>query len=138
MKRFLLEVRVCGTGRIHDAVRFVSFSVSERVAREICGAAVAKQGRNIRRRGDVPTVRLDECAVWLDGDFNSVRPMLLPDLPSIVTVQNDGSFKLMNYFRPAMVCSERVLVQEMMDAVAMDQPGHVVHLAAQQELHPTV
>jgi len=135
MKHFFLEVRVCADGHVHDLVRFVQFAVSESVATAIWEAGLAKQGRNIRRRGDVPTVRLDEAADWLNSEFRSVRPMFLPGEPSIVTVQNNGTFKLMNLFGRSLVCSEAVSINEMMEAMRADQPQPIVLFSAQQALN---
>lgn len=136
MKTFMLEVRVSRTRRIHASVRYVTFSVTPKVARAIVETAEMKKGLGARARATLPTVQLEECAVWLDEGYRKVRPMLLPDTPSIVTVHTDGTFGLMNYFAPSVVSSERVMVERLMQAMASPMDDQVVVMARQPELQP--
>lgn len=136
MKSFMLEVRVSRTRRVHDAVRYVTFSVTPKVARAIVETAEIKRGLGSRARATLPTVQLDECATWLDEGYKKVKPMLLPNTPSIVTVHTDGTFALMNYFAPSVVSSERVQVVRLREAMESPIDEQVVVLARQPELQP--
>jgi hypothetical protein len=134
MKTFMLEVRVSRTRRVHGSVRYVTFGVSTKVARQILDTAEMKKGLGSRTRATLPMVQLEECATWLDDGYKKVRPMLLPDTPSIVTVHPDGTFALMNYFKPCVVSSERVPVERLLEVMTSTTDEEVVLMARQPEL----
>lgn len=125
---------MCRTHGVHPAVRYVSFKVTNKVAQLIREAAEAKRGRNVRRPGDAHRVHLEECAVWLDENYKAVRPFYLPDMPSIVTVHNDGSFALMQWFHPCMAVSMRASVDELQVGMEEPQSQPKVMVEAQAEL----
>lgn len=134
MKSFLLEVRVSRTRRVHGGVRYVAFRVTPEVARAILDVAEAKKGLGVRSRAAAPTVQLEECAIWMDENYRQVRPMLLPNRPSIVTIHGDGTFALVNFFAPAMVSSERVSVERLRETAECLDQSRIVVLARQPEL----